>query len=340
MTWALRRLVIAPLVVLLAVLIWVTLPLWLIGLAAISPIVSGRLRPLRIMWVATVYLTCEALLLLVMFGLWVASGFGWRLRTPYFEGIHYDLVQGAMWIFFREARRVLRLSIETEGPTPAAHPGRPILVCCRHAGVGDSFVLIHTLMAWYDREPRVVLKDTLAWDPMIDVVLRRIPARFISPNPAAGEDLEAQIAELATGLDGERRVRDLPGGRQLHPEAPAEGDRPAPAAGHGADGAARRADDPRAGPETWRLPGRARRGPGRRRRARRPHRARPPGLGRRHLARAADGQADHHALVAGAAQRDPRRAATNGSTGSSGGGSGSTSGSRRTGRRIVAAGRF
>jgi 1-acyl-sn-glycerol-3-phosphate acyltransferase len=200
-TRALRRLVIAPAVVLLTVLLWVTLPLWLIGAAALSPILPGRLRPLRIMWVAIVYLTCEAILLVILFGLWVASGFGAKLRTPYFEGIHYDLVQGTMWVFFREARRVLRLTIETEGPTPDAHPGRPILVCCRHAGPGDSFVLIHTLMAWYSREPRVVLKDTLAWDPAIDVILRRIPARFITPNPAEGAKLEDQIAQLATGLD-------------------------------------------------------------------------------------------------------------------------------------------
>jgi 1-acyl-sn-glycerol-3-phosphate acyltransferase len=200
-TRALRRLVIAPLVVVLTVLLWVTLPLWVIGAAALSPVVPGRLRPLRIMWVAIVYLTCEAVLLVILFGLWIASGFGWKIRTPYFEGIHYDLVQGTMWVFFREARRVLRLSIETEGPTPAAHPGRPLLVCCRHAGPGDSFVLIHTLMAWYHREPRVVLKDTLAWDPAIDVLLRRIPARFITPNPRAGANLEDQIAALATGLD-------------------------------------------------------------------------------------------------------------------------------------------
>jgi len=198
---AVRRLVIAPAVVLLAVLLWVTLPLWLIGAAALSPILPGRLRPLRIMWVAIVYLTCEAVLLVILFGLWVASGFGWKIRSAYFEGIHYDLVQGTMWVFFREARRVLRLTIETEGPTPAAHPGRPILVCCRHAGPGDSFVLIHTLMSWYHREPRVVLKDTLGWDPAIDVLLRRIPARFITPNPVEGADLEAQIAALATGLD-------------------------------------------------------------------------------------------------------------------------------------------
>ena len=106
------------------VLLWITLPLWLIAAAALSPLLPGRLAALRLMWVAILYLTCEALLLVVLFGLWLASGFGWRMRTPYFEGIHYDLVQGAMWVFFREARRVLALRIETDGPAPDAHPGR------------------------------------------------------------------------------------------------------------------------------------------------------------------------------------------------------------------------
>ena len=165
------------------------------------PVRTGRLRVLRLLWIFILYLTCESLLLLVMFVLWLSSGFGWRMRTPYFEAVHYDLVQMVMWFFFREARRVARLKIETVGPAPDAHPGKPILVCCRHAGPGDSFTLIHTLMHWYGREPRVVLKDTLAWDPAIDVLLRRIPARFISPNPATGDHFEEQIAALATGLD-------------------------------------------------------------------------------------------------------------------------------------------
>ncbi|MGB0099604.1 MAG: 1-acyl-sn-glycerol-3-phosphate acyltransferase [Nocardioides sp.] len=216
-TWVLRRLVIAPAVIAATVLLWLTLPWWLIGALALSPVVPGRLRPLRILWVAVVYLTCEALLLVVMLGLWIASGFGWRMRTAYFEGIHYDLVQGTLWVFFREARRVLRLSIGTEGPTPAAYPDRPILVCCRHAGPGDSFVLLHTLMAWYDREPRVVLKDTLAWDPAIDVLLNRIPARFITPNPAEGEELEDQIASLASDLDANDAFVIFPEGGNFTP---------------------------------------------------------------------------------------------------------------------------
>lgn len=200
LTWGVRRLVLAPAVIALAAFLWITLPLWLLGAALLSSVVPGRLRVVRLAWVLVLYLTTEALLLLVLLGMWLASGLGRRLRTPYWEGIHYDLVQGVMWVFFREARRVLRLTIATDGPTPDAHPGVPIVVCCRHAGPGDSFTLIHALMHWYAREPRVVLKDTLAWDPAIDVLLNRIPARFITPG-RPGVDVDEQIAALATGLD-------------------------------------------------------------------------------------------------------------------------------------------
>ena len=197
----LRRVFMTAVVLVVTTLLWVLLPVWLVAAAALSPLLPGRWRALRLLWIVIVYATIDSLLLVVMFGYWLASGFGRRLRTPYWQGLHYDLVQGVMWVLFREAKRVLKLDIATEGPAPDAHPGQPLLVACRHAGPGDSFTLIHALMYWYDREPRVVLKDTLQWDPAIDVLLHRIPARFISANPSVGEDLESQIRALASGLD-------------------------------------------------------------------------------------------------------------------------------------------
>jgi 1-acyl-sn-glycerol-3-phosphate acyltransferase len=216
--WVLRRLVVAPLVLLLTGLLWVTLPLWVIGTAFLSPILPGRWRPLRLLWVVILYATCESLLLLVLLGLWLSSGFGWRIRSPYFSGIHYDLVQFVLVVFVREARRVLALRIRTDGPGPSRHPDRPVIVCCRHAGPGDSFTLMYALLHWYGREPRVVLKDTLAWDPAIDVILRRIPARFISPNPGRGEDLESQIASLAHDLDSNDAFVIFPEGGNFTPQ--------------------------------------------------------------------------------------------------------------------------
>jgi 1-acyl-sn-glycerol-3-phosphate acyltransferase len=215
--WLLRRLVIAPAMILLAAALWVLLPLWLIVVAALAPVLPGRWRLLRLLWLTVVWVTAESVLLVILFGWWLASGLGRRIRTPYWEGLHYDLVQGLMYVVFREARRVLALRIETEGRAPDAFPGRPLIVACRHAGPGDSFTLIHALMDWYDREPRVVLKDTLAWDPAVDVVMNRIPARFVSPGKG-GADFEKQIADLARGLDANDAFVIFPEGGNFTPE--------------------------------------------------------------------------------------------------------------------------
>jgi 1-acyl-sn-glycerol-3-phosphate acyltransferase len=204
--------------IVLTVVLLVSLPLWLLVAAALSPLVQGRLRPLRLLWIGLLHMVLESVILVELFGLWIASGFGLWIRRPFFQRIHYDLAQTYLVVFFREARRVLRLRIVTQGPAPDAHPGEPLLVACRHAGPGDSFTLMYALMHWYGREPRVVLKDTMAWDPMISVLLDRLPSRFISPNPRVGDDLESQIAELATNLDHNDAFVIFPEGGNFTPE--------------------------------------------------------------------------------------------------------------------------
>jgi 1-acyl-sn-glycerol-3-phosphate acyltransferase len=212
-----RRLVLAPAVIALTVFLWVFAPFWLLATGVASAFVPGWLRPVRLAWVAIVHLTLESLILVELFGLWIASGFGLFIRRPFFERIHYDLVHAYLVVFVRESRRVLRLKIETVGPTPDAFPGDPLLVCCRHAGPGDSFILMYALMHWYHREPRVVLKDTLAWDPAIGIMLHRLPARFIRPNPGAGEDVESHIAQMARGLDANDAFVIFPEGGNFTP---------------------------------------------------------------------------------------------------------------------------
>jgi 1-acyl-sn-glycerol-3-phosphate acyltransferase len=214
----LQRVVVAPLLVAVTVLLWTTLPLWLLGAGILSPFVPGWLRPVRLLWIAVVHLTLESVALVELFGLWVASGFGWRIRSPFFERIHYDIAQVYLVVFFREARRVLRLKIETVGPAPDAYPGEPLLVFCRHAGPGDSFTLMYALMHWYGREPRVVLKETLAWDPMLGVLLSRVPSRFVSGRPAPGRDLESEVGELARNLDENDAFVIFPEGGNFTPE--------------------------------------------------------------------------------------------------------------------------
>ena len=52
MTGVFRRVVLAPAVIAFTVLLLTTVPLWLILAAVLSPVVSGRLRPLRLLWLA------------------------------------------------------------------------------------------------------------------------------------------------------------------------------------------------------------------------------------------------------------------------------------------------
>ena len=195
--WA-RRALLAPAVVLLTVLVLVTLPGWLVLAAALSPLLPGKFRVLRVLWVLVVALVLESTVLLVLLGYWFASGFGLALRIPLFQYLHYQLVGWYLRVLYREAVRVLRLRVEIEGPHPDEYLDRPLVVCCRHAGPGDSFLLAHALVNWYEREPRIVMSAGLQWDPALDIVLNRLPNRFIRGGGAA---LERQIAELATALD-------------------------------------------------------------------------------------------------------------------------------------------
>ena len=198
----LRRLVIAPAVVVLSVTLLVTLPVWLLVALAASPFVPGRLRVPRLVFLAIAYLVWDAAALVCLATLWLASGFGWKIRNPTFQRAHYVLTGRFLDALFWLAKWSLHLSIEVVGTDPdTGMPGRPEVVVSRHAGPGDSFVLIHGLVNWFDREPRIVLKATLQWDPAVDILLNRLPNRFISPGHTRTASLAEEITDLATGLD-------------------------------------------------------------------------------------------------------------------------------------------
>src|SRR5207253_8190155 len=134
--------------------------------------------------------------------------------------VHYALTGWFLRALFHQARWALRLRVDVVGPDPdAAAPGRPELVFSRHAGPGDSFMLVHALINWYAREPRIVLKSMLQWDPVIDVLLNRLPNRFIATD-ADGRPMvavEEQIGALATGLDSNDAFVIFPEGRNFTP---------------------------------------------------------------------------------------------------------------------------
>jgi len=204
-----RRLVLAPLVVVIAVAMALLVPLAalleltlrLVGLSR-----PGHARARRLLWFALVWVTADTVALFMCLGLWLASGLGGRLRTEPFQARHYAVMRWFLAVVYRGGTRTFRLRVEVTEPelTPAeqaARLARPVIVLSRHAGPGDSFLLVHQLLSVYGRRPRVVMKATLQLDPGLDVVANRVPNVFISPRRVGEGVFVEQIARLAGGLD-------------------------------------------------------------------------------------------------------------------------------------------
>ena len=85
-----------------------------------------------------------------------------------------------------------------------------MLVLSRHAGPGDSLLLVHTLLGRdHDRRPRIVLKDLLQLDPLVDVYLNRLPNAFLE---AGADDSAARVGRLAERLGDEDALLIFPEG--------------------------------------------------------------------------------------------------------------------------------
>lgn len=211
----LRRVVFAPIALAIAGVALVTLPVAAIVAALASRLVPGRWRPLRILWFAVVYLALEAIVLLAAFGLWVASGFGWAIRRERFVDAHYGLLAWFLNRVVGVGQRTFNVRIDiSESGKLQEHV--PRLVLSRHAGPGDSFLLVHTVCQ-RQRRPRIVLKDTFQWEPMIDTLLSRLPCQFVSPNPraGAGDEMIKGVAELAAGMGARDSLIIFPEGGNI-----------------------------------------------------------------------------------------------------------------------------
>lgn len=214
---AVRRLLLAPLVVVVTVLGLGALPLWAIAAAAASPWVPGRWRPLRLLWSLIVVLVAESLALLALLVLWLAAGFGRGLAGRRGQDALWWLVRAYLTVVVGAARRVLRLRFETDlhaARADAADRAAPLIVLSRHAGPGDSVLLVH----WLLREglrPRIVLRDSLRWSPALDTALGRLPMVFVRGGSNGAE--RARIAELAATMGPGDALVLFPEGRNFTP---------------------------------------------------------------------------------------------------------------------------
>jgi 1-acyl-sn-glycerol-3-phosphate acyltransferase len=214
--WWVRRPVALVLLAALLSVVLALLPLLVLGAALLSIVTPGRWRVLRLLGFVLAYLLLELGGLLAALGLWLASGCGWWARSPAFERAHYAVLRGVLVDVVAVARVLFHLELDTDGvswtPLDDGVPGsrNAMVVLARHAGPGDSLLLVETLMDRdHLRRPRIVLKDALQWDPLLDVLLNRLPAVFVAPGR---DDVAERIAELARDLGEEDALLIFPEG--------------------------------------------------------------------------------------------------------------------------------
>lgn len=218
-----RRLAMPPLVFLLTLTAVATLPLWLV-LAALASLrrPAPQRRATRLIWFAVVWLILESAALAACLALWIASGFGGRLHTANHQDRHYTLIRWFLARLYTEAVRAFQLTVEIDEPPPTPEEmsrrlTRPVIVLSRHAGPGDSFLLVYHLLRLYRRRPRIVMKATLQYDPGLDVVVNRLPHAFV-PKRTNMTLVIAEIQRLAATMGPLDALVIFPEGGNFTPE--------------------------------------------------------------------------------------------------------------------------
>jgi 1-acyl-sn-glycerol-3-phosphate acyltransferase len=212
-----RRLLLVPLVVVIAGALAALTPAVAV-LTVVLNLIRRRANPdsvrrgrlLRVTWLGLAWAAGETAALTVSLCLWIASGFGGRLDTEPYQARHYTVMRRFLDLIYRAARRTCGLRVTVTGPRelgPAR--GRPLIVLSRHAGPGDSLLLIHHLLSVCERRPRIVMKATLQLDPSVDILANRLPNAFLRRAAKAGPQGSArpgsrqhteQIRRLAAGM--------------------------------------------------------------------------------------------------------------------------------------------
>jgi hypothetical protein len=211
-----RRLVITPIALALCLALLALSPAFF-AVTFVADVVLRRFKfpTTRLAFFLLAYLALEVIGLIAMFVLWIASGFGATLKGQSMQDRHYGFMRWWLGAINSMAKIAFHLKVRIEDP-PTPRTG-PVLVFCRHAGPGNSLLLIGTLLIGYKRHPRIVMLAKLQWEPLYDVMLNRVPNRFIRHDPSNRQHYIDTITELASDLGDADAFVLFPEGKDFTP---------------------------------------------------------------------------------------------------------------------------
>ena len=173
----------------------------LLAVAWIAAAVIRRPQPLLLTRFMITYFALELRVLVQCGALWLASGFGVRIRSRRFRALHYRVLRHFVHGLAAQLKTLLDIDVVPEAPAEvrqALESDRALLFFSRHAGPGDTLLLVDLLIEQYQRLPSVVFKDTLAVDPAIDLIGHRLPHAILDTSDR--EESEERIEEVAANL--------------------------------------------------------------------------------------------------------------------------------------------
>ena len=187
-----RRLVTIPGVLLGAVLLLVTTPVWVV-VTFLLDLVRGRWRfpLLRFAFFGLMWCWLECAGVTAAFALWVV-GHGHSLPA------HYAVQRWWTASIVKALRWSVGMKVTIDG-IPDVGTG-PFIALCRHASLADSIVSAWIFGKKLHLNPRYVLKKELKMDPCLDVVGHRLPNYFVDRSSANVSSELQGISQMAADL--------------------------------------------------------------------------------------------------------------------------------------------
>lgn len=210
--WA-RLLVLTPLAWIGALVVTLLSPVLHLILALLDLVDRKGWRFSRLGGIGIAFCVTEFIGLTLAFGLWVASGFGWKIRSRRIRRAHNRLF--GWWLEF--ITRALRFYLGFDFVVRGDRIEGPVLAFARHVGPGDVFLLAHTLIQTYERQMVTVGASKLLLDPFFDRVVRRSPSLFISQNPVDASACLHEISELCRTMSDDSVMIICPEGGNWTP---------------------------------------------------------------------------------------------------------------------------